>query len=98
MLARATIEQSRLAGFDLPRLVIEPGRSLIARAIVAIYKVVTTKSISGVRDFVAVDGGMGDNIRPALYGARYHAVRVDRLDAALFALVAGYYVWKAMLG
>ncbi|HSH81789.1 MAG TPA: diaminopimelate decarboxylase, partial [Herpetosiphonaceae bacterium] len=44
---------------------------------------VAVKEIVGVRRFVAVDGGMGDNIRPALYDARYHVVRADRLDEAV---------------
>lgn len=57
---------------------LEPGRSLVGRAGVALYRVVGTKRVPGVRTFVAVDGGMGDNIRPALYGAAYTAVLADR--------------------
>jgi diaminopimelate decarboxylase len=60
----------------LPHLVIEPGRSLVARAGVAVYKVGSSKHIPGVRHYVAVDGGMADNIRPALYSAQYIAARV----------------------
>ncbi len=59
-------------------LYVEPGRGLVGRAGVALYRVVGTKRIRGVRTFVAVDGGMGDNIRPALYGARYTATLADR--------------------
>jgi diaminopimelate decarboxylase len=81
LLAETTVAGARTAGLAPPRLVIEPGRSLIARAVVAVYQVVATKDIAGLRHFVAVDGGMGDNIRPALYDARYHAVRIDRADA-----------------
>ncbi|HZG68509.1 MAG TPA: diaminopimelate decarboxylase, partial [Herpetosiphonaceae bacterium] len=81
LLADTVVTGARTAGLAPPRLVIEPGRSLIARAVVAVYQVVATKNIAGVRHFVAVDGGMGDNIRPALYDARYHAVRADRVDA-----------------
>ena len=81
LLATATRDYARATNVELPRLVLEPGRSLIARAVVAIYTVIATKTIPGVRRFVAVDGGMGDNIRPALYGARYHAVRADQVDA-----------------
>jgi diaminopimelate decarboxylase len=54
---------------------------LIARAVVAMYEVVSVKQIEGVRTFVAVDGGMGDNIRPALYDARYTALRADAIAA-----------------
>jgi diaminopimelate decarboxylase len=65
----------------LPKLVLEPGRSLIARSVVALYEVVSVKHIPGVRTFAAVDGGMGDNLRPALYDARYTVVRADALEA-----------------
>ena len=63
-----------------PRLVVEPGRSLVARAGVALYSVGARKEIPGVRTYVAVDGGMADNIRPALYGAGYEALVANRLD------------------
>lgn len=60
------------------RLVIEPGRSIIARAGVALYTIVATKALPHMR-FLHVDGGMGDNIRPALYGARYTAALAERM-------------------
>lgn len=60
---------------------LEPGRSLVGRSGVALYRVVGTKRVPGVRTFVSVDGGMGDNIRPALYGATYTAVVADRATA-----------------
>jgi diaminopimelate decarboxylase len=56
----------------------EPGRSLVANAGVTIYSVGTVKRIPGVRTYVAVDGGMSDNLRPMLYGARYEAHAADR--------------------
>ena len=61
-----------------PRLVVEPGRGIVGRAGVALYSVGSIKDISGVRKYVSVDGGMGDNIRPALYEARYEAVLANR--------------------
>jgi diaminopimelate decarboxylase len=65
--------------FDpVPRILVEPGRSLVGNAGVTVYRVGTVKEIPGVRTFVAVDGGMSDNMRPALYGARYEAVIADR--------------------
>ena len=60
-------------GLKVPQLVVEPGRSIAGPAGVALYTVGSIKDIPGVRRYVAVDGGMGDNIRPKLYGARYEA-------------------------
>ncbi|RZS34423.1 diaminopimelate decarboxylase [Herbihabitans rhizosphaerae] len=62
--------------FPLPHLGIEPGRSIVARAGTTLYRVVSVKH--GVRTFVAVDGGMSDNPRPALYGAPYTVRLVGR--------------------
>jgi diaminopimelate decarboxylase len=61
-----------------PRILVEPGRSLVGNAGVTAYRVGTVKEIPGVRTYVAVDGGMSDNLRPMLYGARYEAVVADR--------------------
>jgi diaminopimelate decarboxylase len=60
-------------GLKVPELVVEPGRSIAGPAGIALYTVGSIKDIPGVRRYVAVDGGMGDNIRPKLYGARYEA-------------------------
>jgi diaminopimelate decarboxylase len=65
--------------FDpVPRIAIEPGRSLVGNAGITAYRVGTVKEIPGVRTYVAVDGGMSDNLRPMLYDARYEAVIADR--------------------
>ena len=61
-----------------PRLLIEPGRSIVARSGVALYAVGTVKHIPGVRTYVSVDGGMADNPRPALYQSKYAAVLANR--------------------
>jgi diaminopimelate decarboxylase len=61
-----------------PRILVEPGRSLVGNAGVTAYRIGTVKEIPGVRTYVAVDGGMSDNLRPMLYGARYEAVIADR--------------------
>ena len=67
--------------FDpVPRILIEPGRSLVGNAGVTAYRIGTIKEIPGVRTYVAVDGGMSDNLRPMLYGARYEATIADRPD------------------
>ncbi|HKV85072.1 MAG TPA: diaminopimelate decarboxylase [Ktedonobacterales bacterium] len=72
-------ETERLA-LDPMRLIVEPGRSLVARAGVALYTVGPRKVIRDGPTLVAVDGGMGDNPRPALYGARYHAALANRMN------------------
>jgi diaminopimelate decarboxylase len=78
--------------FDpVPRILVEPGRSLVGNAGITIYRVGTVKEIPGVRTYVAVDGGMSDNLRPMLYGARYEAVIADRASepADTVATIAG---------
>lgn len=71
------------AGFGLPvpRLMIEPGRAIVGEAGYTLYTVGAVKRIPGVRTYLAVDGGMADNPRPALYGAEYTAVIADRPEA-----------------
>lgn len=69
-------------GLGKATIVVEPGRSLVGRAGVALYRVVGIKRVAGVRTFVSVDGGMGDNVRPALYGATYTAALAARPAAA----------------
>jgi diaminopimelate decarboxylase len=60
------------------KIIIEPGRSMVATSAATLYRVVTVKR--GVKTFVAVDGGMGDNLEVALYGQRFEAAVVDRLE------------------
>lgn len=67
-------------GFEKPKMIIEPGRSIVGRAGVALYTVGAIKDIPTVRKYVSLDGGMGDNIRPALYGAKYEAVVANRMS------------------
>jgi diaminopimelate decarboxylase len=82
--ARAVAEPVRRDGGALrgATIYVEPGRGIVGRAAVALYRVIGTKRVPGVRSFVAVDGGMGDNIRPALYGAEYTAAIAGRANAA----------------
>jgi diaminopimelate decarboxylase len=72
---------------DTPRLSTEPGRSIAAPAGVTLYRVGTIKPIPGVRTYVAVDGGMSDNLRPVTYGARYEAFVPARATARREATV-----------
>ncbi len=63
-----------------PRIVLEPGRSLVGRAGVTLYSVGTVKRAADTTMYVAIDGGMSDNPRPQLYGARYSALLANRAD------------------
>ena len=69
-------------GMKVPLLTIEPGRAISGPAGVAVYRVGAVKEIPGIRKYVSVDGGMGDNIRPSLYEARYEAVMANRINEA----------------
>jgi diaminopimelate decarboxylase len=78
--------------FDpVPRILVEPGRSLVGNAGITAYTVGTVKEIPNVRTYVAVDGGMSDNLRPMLYGSRYEALIADRAGEVpdTLATVAG---------
>jgi diaminopimelate decarboxylase len=70
-------------------VVCEPGRSLVGNAGVTLYSVGTVKPIPDVRTYVSVDGGMSDNLRPMLYGARYEAEIADRFGGDELCTIAG---------
>ncbi|MDP9228245.1 MAG: diaminopimelate decarboxylase [Actinomycetota bacterium] len=82
------VESVRSAFDPVPRILIEPGRSLVGNAGVTAYRIGTVKRIPGVRTYVAVDGGMSDNLRPMLYGSRYEALIADRAGNAPDTLVS----------
>lgn len=67
-------------GLDRPNVVIEPGRSIAAEAGITLYTVGSIKEIKGVRKYMSVDGGMTDNIRPALYQAVYTGVMANKAE------------------
>ncbi|MGN2640992.1 diaminopimelate decarboxylase [Nocardia takedensis] len=77
--------------FPRPVLILEPGRAIVARAGVTLYRVVSVKHVEGGHTYVTVDGGMGDNPRVALYGARYDVVVANRHPCGpqMTATVAG---------
>lgn len=81
-LVAAVVEGCRQRKLPLPKLVVEPGRSLIAQAGVALYTVGGRKVIPGVRTYVSLDGGLADNPRPAMYQARYTALLANRAAEA----------------
>jgi diaminopimelate decarboxylase len=64
----------------MPRLFVEPGRSIVGKAAVTAYSIGTVKVIPGVRTYVAVDGGMSDNLRPMLYDSRYEAMLANKAE------------------
>ncbi len=68
-------------GIKLPNLVIEPGRSIIGNAGNTIYTIGAIKEIPDIRKYVSVDGGMTDNIRPALYNAKYECIIADNVES-----------------
>jgi diaminopimelate decarboxylase len=69
-----------LLGLPLPQLVLEPGRSLVGQAGLTLYRVGVVKAASEATTYVAIDGGMSDNPRPQLYGARYSALLANRVS------------------
>ena len=80
-------------GFALPHITLEPGRSIVARAGMAVYTVGARKEVPGIRTYVSVDGGMADNPRVALYDSKYEAVLPDRplAPAVETVTIAGKY-------
>ncbi|MFC6182025.1 diaminopimelate decarboxylase [Lactiplantibacillus daowaiensis] len=73
-IVKETIAQTKAQKVPMLEIWIEPGRSLVATAGMTLYTLGASKDIPGIRKYLAVDGGMGDNIRPALYDAKYEAV------------------------
>lgn len=80
ILKKAIKEASELE-ITLPRLVIEPGRSIVGEAGIMLYQVGYIKDIPNIKKIVSVDGGMADHIRPALYQAKYHCVVANRINS-----------------
>jgi diaminopimelate decarboxylase len=84
-------EECEKHGLGVPRMAVEPGRSVVANAGVTLYTVGTIKEIPNIRTYVAVDGGMSDNIRTSLYDAHYEALIANKADQPreMVATVAG---------
>ena len=72
-------KQVELYSMEMPEIWIEPGRSLVGDAGTTLYSIGSRKDVPNVRQYVSVDGGMSDNIRPALYQAKYEAVLANRV-------------------
>ncbi len=76
--SQAVSRAARDMQIPLPRLILEPGRSIVGEPGITLYRVGTIKDIPGIRCYVSVDGGMADNLRPALYDAEYEALLANR--------------------
>ena len=72
------LREMAAAGIPMPKVTIEPGRWIIGEAGITLYTVGSVKTIPGIRTYVGVDGGMADNIRPALYEAKYSALLANK--------------------
>lgn len=81
LLAEAVRTESLRYDLPSPRILIEPGRSIVGEAGVTLYTIGSIKEVPGIRTYVAVDGGMADNPRVALYGAKYEAVVANKAQA-----------------
>ncbi len=71
-------KQAENYNLSVPEIGIEPGRSLVGDAGITLYKIGSSKEVPDVRKYIAIDGGMTDNIRPALYQAKYEAVLANK--------------------
>ena len=80
--ATAVKETCGRLGIEQPAILLEPGRSIVADAGLTLYTVGAVKRIPGYKNYVAIDGGMGDNPRFALYKSRYTVLPADRMGAA----------------
>lgn len=69
--------KTKAEGLRMPAIWIEPGRSIVGNAGYNLYRIGSRKDVSGIKSYVSVDGGMGDNIRPMLYDAKYEAIMAD---------------------
>jgi diaminopimelate decarboxylase len=79
-IAKGIKEAAAQHGLTLPKIIVEPGRSIVGEAGVTLYTVGSVKEIPGIRKYVAVDGGMTDNPRPALYQAKYEAALANKMN------------------
>ncbi len=86
-IAAAVTAVARQYEYPLPMVIVEPGRSIVAEAGITLYTIGAKKVIPDVRTYLAVDGGMGDNPRPALYHATYQAVVANKANAKATEIV-----------
>jgi len=78
-LIKEVTDLSTYYNYPIPEIWIEPGRAIVGEAGITLYTVGSIKEVPGIRTYVSVDGGMTDNIRPALYQAKYEAVLANKM-------------------
>jgi len=83
LLSEEILARAEVAGLQAPRMAVEPGRSIVGRAGVTLYSVGVIKELPGVAKYVAVDGGLSDNMRTALYQSEYETFLANRPEAEL---------------
>lgn len=81
VITQTVLENCQTLGLKIPKIIIEPGRSIIGEAGITLYTIGAIKEIPGVRKYAAIDGGMTDNIRPALYNSLYRAVIANKANS-----------------
>lgn len=81
-LTAAVISEAEKHGIDVPEIWIEPGRSIVGEAGTTLYTIGSHKDIPGIRKYIAVDGGMSDNLRPSMYQAKYEALVANKANDA----------------
>ncbi|MFO7151842.1 MAG: diaminopimelate decarboxylase [Bacillota bacterium] len=81
-------KEAKRLNLALPRIMVEPGRAIVGPAGVTLYTIGAIKDIPNVRKYVCVDGGMSDNIRPALYGAKYTAIIANKANQPVKEVVS----------
>src|SRR5699024_9822878 len=79
-MTKVVLAMAQEAKYPMPAIWIEPGRSLVGDAGTTLYEVGSRKEVPNIRTYIAVDGGMSDNIRPALYDAKYNAVTANKMN------------------
>ncbi len=77
------ISQAKSLKMPIPKIIVEPGRSIVGRAGVTLYRVGTIKKVPKFKNYVAVNGGMSDNLRPMLYGSSYQALLANKAGSQL---------------
>lgn len=79
-LVEAVKEHSQKLNIPLPEIWIEPGRAIAGNAGITLYTIGSMKNIPGIRKYISIDGGMTDNLRPALYNAKYEGLLANKAD------------------